>query len=788
MRLYGRKFLLLGLFPLTLCGETFEMKARPTLTPVELNAGDVCRFTLMNGETRTVEYIGGSSAVLEVPTTEGLIATFTMRLKVDGVEIPFRRYLATQESFYEPAVVDGLRIFPDSTLEYLTNTVPMRYPSTGAHRHHPWKDARLVLQDATLPLCPEQLHPWFLDKRFDDLLIPIGDAYHGGDCWLGPFSLGEAHGGLDIRMRKGDLLYAPFACDDQFMPLWLNRNRGASSRWRGTRRWPDGTLWSINTSHVIDAIVPEHTSITNGQPYCTAAGTVVGEYNHTHFELHVCRDLNPPMPDWDAGFGQAPGVQNDCPSGQPEFYNLDPWMLFWQTFRQLRDARGEPVAEIAPFGPATTGRPMTFRSARPIPAGLTAVWTFNDGTMHVGETVDHVFAQPGAHTVTLTLTDFATRRVRETATVVVSGLQQTAPLLGVRADDESFVELKPGDLPAWGEKIVRDPFTVTRADDLVFFSRLDGAPLTPRLASAKTIAPGVEWRVYSTDADETVEVFVRAPQTGKRKLLQTTAEVSPDFKTPCFWVQHQYDGKRRWYDVNGGRAEQGQFVRYRPTLRAGRWRVSSTYSACHQPGTAYWVTVKDRSGKHRVRFEPLKNRTVGVFEFEEGDAGYVQIDAADSVGQIAIGTLRFEPVELAPLSWMDERTETRLRTEKAELETAIRSAFAPLKADSSAFCPEDWVHASKAIPTLVGYPDGEKLFKALTAWAEPLDEIPGSPEAWNEIAEWLGRRCWHRPSLLRWKAFVTERAFVPVSRTEAGLETERRAKRLLEIDRELGLR
>ena len=772
---------------MALGGEIFEMKARQTLTPVELNVGDVCRFTLMNGETRTVEYVGGSSAVLEVPTTEGLIATFTMRLKVDGVEIPFRRYLATQESFYEPAVVDGLRIFPDSTLEYLTNTVPMRYPSLGTQRHHPWKDARIVLQDATLPLCPERLHPWFLDKRIDDLLIPIGDCYHGGDCWLGPFSLGEAHGGLDIRMPKGDLLYAPFACDTQFMPLWLNRNRGASSRWRGIRRWPDGTLWTINTSHVIDAIVPEHTAVTNGQPYCTAAGTVVGEYNHTHFELHVHRDLNPPDIDWDAGWGKGGEVRNDCPAGQPEFYNLDPWMLFWQTFRQLRDARGDSVAEIAPFAPSVTGRRTTFRSARPIPAGMTAVWTFNDGTMHVGEAVDHVFAAPGAHRVTLTLTDFAARRVRDTAVIVVSGSPIPAPLPGVRADDESFIELKPGDLPAWGEKIVRDPFTVARAEDLAFFSRSDGALLMPRLASVKTVAPGVEWRVYSTDTEETAEVFVRAPRTGMRRLLQAATEVSPDFKTPCFWVQHQYAGKRRSYDVNGGRAEAGQFVRYRPSLRAGRWCVSATYSACHQPGTAYWVTVRAKDGVHRVRFEPLKSRTIGSFDFAEGDGGYVQIEADDSVGQIAVGTLKFDPERLDPLSWLTADAESVLREEKTSLEKFIREAFEPYRTDPSGFCADDWALATKALPRLVGYPDGEKLFKALTAWAEPLDEIPGSPSAWDAVSEWLGSRCWHRPSLLSWKRYISERKFAAPRRTDTGRRVEAASRRLLEINASLGL-
>lgn len=149
--------------------ETFELKARASMTPVELNKGDICRFTLVNGQTRTIEYLGTESSVLEIPATEGLVATLTMRLMIDGAEIPFRRYFATQESFYEPAVVNGMTIFPDSTLEYLQKTVPMRYPAKGAMRHHPWKDCRIVVQDATLPLCPEKLHPWFLDCPHGDL-------------------------------------------------------------------------------------------------------------------------------------------------------------------------------------------------------------------------------------------------------------------------------------------------------------------------------------------------------------------------------------------------------------------------------------------------------------------------------------------------------------------------------------------------------------------------------------------------------------------------------------------
>ena len=109
----------------------------------------------------------------------------------------------------------------------------------------------------------------------------------------------------------------PFALDAQYMPLYAKKGRGGTSRWRGLRRWADGTLWSINTSHVIDAIVDEHMAITKGQAYCTAAGTATGEFDHTHFELHVCRDLNAKVPEkvWDTGWGESPDLKNDGSKG-----------------------------------------------------------------------------------------------------------------------------------------------------------------------------------------------------------------------------------------------------------------------------------------------------------------------------------------------------------------------------------------------------------------------------------------------------------------------------------------
>ena len=776
---------------LAVSAETFEMKARPSLTPVELNKGDVCRFTLMNGETRTIEYLGTESSVLEIPATEGLIATLTMRLRVDGVEIPFRRYFATQESFYEPAVVDGMVVFPDSTLEYLQKTVPMRYPAKGAMRHHPWKDCRIVVQDATLKLCPEKLHPWFLDKRIDDLLIPIGDTYHGGDCWLGPFAYGEAHGGMDVCMTRGDRLYAPFAMDRQWMALYAKKGRGNNSRWRGVRRFADGTLWTVNTSHVIDALVPEHTAVTNGQPYCTAAGTATGEYDHTHFELHLCRDLNPTCPDsvWDEGWGESPDVKNDCPKGQPEFYNLDPWMLFWQTFVQLRDERGLPAAEIAPFGPAQAGEKVAFRSARTLPAGCIAIWTFGDGTMHVGEAVEHVFAKPGAHVVTLTVTDGDKVRARAVAHIAIGAKEVKGPLPGVRSDEVSMVELRPGDLPAWGEKLKVDPYAVRADEKLEFFDRANGAALAAKLVKSEKLGR-FEHRVYGIDgAAETVEVLVRAGgNPGKIRdaafKLHCDSAGASYFHTPCFWVQHQFHNKRRWYETSGARNEKGQFVRFLPRLRAGTWRIEETYDAPHVPGVSYWVKVKARDGLHRVRLSPLKDLTIGTFDFDEGE-GYVQIEAEGATGPVHVGALRFTPVKLEPPKYITEARLAELRAERERLEKEIRAiaAAAPYPPEMP-FRPGDWQPAADIVQKLtLAKVTPVQFFTALTEQYEKEPVLRGTRKEWELFIGWIYCRCWALGLKEKWTNDILKRKFVPFEDgpTETGRRVKAAASRLVEV-------
>src|SRR5437763_1313242 len=75
-----------------------------------------------------------------------------------------------------------------------------------------------------------------------------------------------------------------------------------NNRWRGVRRWPDGSEWWLQTHHLIQMLVPERTPLKAGTPYATTAGVFVGAHEHTHFMFRVM--------------------------DQGGEYWLDPWILF----------------------------------------------------------------------------------------------------------------------------------------------------------------------------------------------------------------------------------------------------------------------------------------------------------------------------------------------------------------------------------------------------------------------------------------------------------------------------
>lgn len=290
-------------------------QARATLTVVELDIGDVLEFTLTNGAVRRLELAGTDAGVFwttlkQVKVPKGGCWTdyrFRARLRVDGEPLDMEREVATERSFYEPWETAGLRIWLDAVCgigDFLNDNSDCL----------PRKAARLALQDASLRICPETLHPWCPLPQGG---LRIKDCYRGEDCWLGAYDGAVAHPGLDVNHPTGTPLWTPLAIDDHFLFNSLAAG-DVNNRWRGFHRWEDGSRWILQSSHMTELTVPEHERIPKGTQYARGAGVHVGIYQHSHFFFAV----------EDAG----------------ETIPLDPWILFWQMYRDAEANTSGPKA------------------------------------------------------------------------------------------------------------------------------------------------------------------------------------------------------------------------------------------------------------------------------------------------------------------------------------------------------------------------------------------------------------------------------------------------------------
>jgi len=295
-------------------------QAKDTLTAVELNHGDRLEFTRADGSVRAIAIEDSGAEIvrttLKQPGVEESGATTVYRfwasLSIDGTPLRLDRKVGTQRSFYEPVVAGGLRLWLDAVdaiFEFMRETHgPCRPQENCSHQLPPRRQVRLALQDASMRLCPEPLAAW--------CPLPAGglrieQCYRGEDCWMGAYDGASAHGGLDINHPKGTPLFAPIDLDEQF--LYHSVAHGAKNNcWRGLRRWPNGDEWIVQTCHMTHLTVPEHTPLRRGRQYAEGAGVWVGVVEHSHFTFAV----------WTAG----------------ELIRLDPWILFWQMYRDQHDA------------------------------------------------------------------------------------------------------------------------------------------------------------------------------------------------------------------------------------------------------------------------------------------------------------------------------------------------------------------------------------------------------------------------------------------------------------------
>ncbi|MEI6422444.1 MAG: hypothetical protein WCP55_09515 [Lentisphaerota bacterium] len=282
-----------------------KRKAKDTLTAVEMNRGEIEEFELVSGETVRVELVSTNARVLRTTLKQLKVEEHTARtdycfscvLKINGQEHALEREASTQQSFYEPWVIAGIRIWFDAVddiFEFLTE-------NHGECR--PRKHARFAFQDASLRICPEPLHSWC---PLPEGGLRIENCFMGEDCWLGAFNGVEAHGGLDINHPVGTPLWAPLDIHDHFYfnSLAMGHN---NNRWRGIHRWANGSEWILQAHHMTELTVKEHQPIMKGQQFARGAGVFSGGIDHSHFVFKI----------HDYG----------------ETILLDPWILFWQMYK-----------------------------------------------------------------------------------------------------------------------------------------------------------------------------------------------------------------------------------------------------------------------------------------------------------------------------------------------------------------------------------------------------------------------------------------------------------------------
>lgn len=289
---------------------------KPTITPCLLGEDDILELTLRSGKTWEMQLMSASADVVSRgfdryhdrghASGDITVYAFEAIVTINGSEYRMRREVGSDQSFYLPWCIDGVRIWLDAAACIFKD-------AGGFMEEKDWRSetickpqrlTRWAVQEEGLSICPEPLHDWYPNPSGT---LSIRDCYTGEDCWMGPYNGGAAHGGLDINMPAGTLLRAPIDLDDHF--LFHSVAAGfINNRWVGSRRWPDGSDWQLQASHLIDMTVAERTPLAAGTAYATTAGTRVGQREHTHFKWRV--------------------------SEQGGSYWLDPWILFHETWAQ----------------------------------------------------------------------------------------------------------------------------------------------------------------------------------------------------------------------------------------------------------------------------------------------------------------------------------------------------------------------------------------------------------------------------------------------------------------------
>ncbi len=683
-----------GFFPAARA-EILHREASSTLTAVEMNHGDALRYTLKNGQVRTLELQGTSVEIVLTNLEEmkkgfpggGTIYRFQADMLIDGQPMTMVRFVPVQQSFYEPYEIDGMRIWFDGVRKI------GRFFNENHGACVPKKDARFAITDATLSICEEEeLRPWYPNA---ENFIDVHQSYNGDDVWMGTYFGADLHGGLDVNMPIGTPLWAPIGFDENFYFNSLAQGHN-NNRWRGIREWKNGQQWTLQSHHITRLLVPQHTPVPQNTHYAVAAGVLTGSHAHSHFVFKV----NEAFDDGEQG----------------EEILLDPWILFWQIFENNRKRGSAIEAKIAPLSPAKTGQAVSFsaKSSRPGPTGngLSYYWTFGDGGFARGESPSHIFIAPGIYPVTLVVDD-GTRKDRTTHHLTVSGHPVEQPALVLASNDSaSFQRRSVEAMDVYGSSIRFLPHTVH------FTARPARSPKPPAkrillenigrgtLSKANCrveYLEGYGWAEAELQGEgnqQWIDVTANARKLRARagcyharvvvtcpgainpvqefQIELTTPPHAPSTevvvdqndpgcrRTPWFWVAPRFHGRwpkgyRETFLVAGGLHAEDAFVRFTPDLAEGRYDVAFTETTPFRPteqcpeSVRFRVRVKHRAGEETIWMEPLESRHIGTFDFSEGTDGYVQIETKNARGLVVADAVRFR--RIAPAGEIGRRND-----------------------------------------------------------------------------------------------------------------------------------
>lgn len=671
---------------LALCGalpasaRVHTLAAKDTLSVVEINPGEVVEFTLANGEKRTFELVSTEARVLYTNLKNakraepggGTIYEMVCNLKADGQPMQLRRYVSSQESFYEPYVINGVRLWLDAVADVAD------FLTYNHGECRPNAQARLALQDATLRICPEEVFAWYDNPQ---KFIDIAEVYNGDNTWMGPYAGADAHNGLDIRQRAGTLNYAPIRFDDHYLFESLAAGDN-NNRWRGVRDWSNGDRWMLQVHHVMSLLPAEHTALEAGQALCTSGGVKYGGHEHSHYVFRI------------------------KPAGSEQEVMIDPWILFWQAFEDSKLRESALRAQMQPLAPARVGEPVAFAATlNPGPGRRVerVRWTFGDGGSSALQKPSHVFTQPGVYPVTLTVDDGA-RLASTTQHITVSGEALGQPALWIDCADEPSFRKRPqaamdvyGVAPGFMPQVLR---LVARAENprprpRQFTLRSEGGEALQQATVAITYENGKDWLAVrleensgqqsgfvEADASSLAPGLYRAqvlvavpgalnsPQSFDVALLVPSHPALPPrsrrvqfprekiveeddpqevYATPWFWFSHRFpthpQGNGGSHLMNGARAVDGEFVRFTPDLRKSRYQVRLAKAAPYTEDSRFEVRVRHAGGVDSVWMEPARSLQIGTFDFNDGTDGYVEIHAGGSRGQVLADAVIFKRID-----------------------------------------------------------------------------------------------------------------------------------------------